>query len=168
MIAFSDLVDLWVIKINKPMILCARSMSRSSEQSTKHRSHSENMQKVCLFYSQNNKMLWLSNMADTFVEKFTRCAKACGLFLPGSDWLGRQALITWLPSLSNLRHMWRLVRMTRRCQPPTIMKKKIARSWAHNKELERNRYTFKLPDQKKCQTRFSLGQMSPGAEADGF
>ena len=28
---FSDLVDLWVIKIKKPIILCARSMSRSSE-----------------------------------------------------------------------------------------------------------------------------------------
>ena len=33
-IGFSDLVDLWVIKIKKPMILCARSTSRSSEQST--------------------------------------------------------------------------------------------------------------------------------------
>ena len=32
-IAFSDLVDLWVIKIKKPMILCARSTSRSREQS---------------------------------------------------------------------------------------------------------------------------------------
>ena len=30
-IGFSDPVDLWVIKIKKPMILCARSTSRSSE-----------------------------------------------------------------------------------------------------------------------------------------
>ena len=29
---FSDLVDLWVIKIKKSMILCARSTWRSSEQ----------------------------------------------------------------------------------------------------------------------------------------
>ena len=45
---FSDLVDLWVIKIKKPMILCARSTPRSREQSTKRRS---------LLYSQNNKNL---------------------------------------------------------------------------------------------------------------
>ena len=73
---------LWVniIKIKKPMNLCTRSMLRSSEQSTKHRSHRESMQKVCLFSSQNNKIVWLSNMADAFLEKLTRCAKACGLF----------------------------------------------------------------------------------------
>ena len=45
------------------MILCTRSTSRSHEH---HASWcSENMQKVCLFYSQNNKIVWLSNMADT-------------------------------------------------------------------------------------------------------
>ena len=81
-IGFSDLVDLWVIKIRKPMILCARRMSRSREQSKKRRSRSENMRKVCLFYSHNNKIVWLSNMTDAFfLEKFTRCAKVCGLFL---------------------------------------------------------------------------------------
>ena len=50
-IRFSDLVDLWVIKIRKPMILCARSTSRSREQSTKHRSRSENVRKFCLSYN---------------------------------------------------------------------------------------------------------------------
>ena len=60
-------------------ILCTCWMLRSSEQSKKCRSHSKNMWKVCLFYSQNNKTVWLSNMADTFLEKFTRCAKVCGL-----------------------------------------------------------------------------------------
>ena len=54
-IGSSDPVDVWVIKIKKPMILCASSTSRSREQSTKRRSHSENVQCV-----------WLSNMADTF------------------------------------------------------------------------------------------------------
>ena len=48
------------------MILCARSTSRSREQSTKRISRSENMWKVCLFYSQNNKIVWLSNMALTW------------------------------------------------------------------------------------------------------
>ena len=42
---FSGLVDLWVIK-EKPMILCARSTSRSREQSTECRSRNENMRKV--------------------------------------------------------------------------------------------------------------------------
>ena len=42
-------VHLWVIETKKPMILCARSTSRSREQSKKHRWSSENMWKVCLF-----------------------------------------------------------------------------------------------------------------------
>ena len=50
---FYDPDDLCVIKTKKPMVLCKRSTSRSREQSTKHRSRSENMWKVCLFYSQN-------------------------------------------------------------------------------------------------------------------
>ena len=54
---FSDLVDLWVIKIKKSMILCARSTSKSREQSKKRRSRSENMRKVRLFYSQNDCMI---------------------------------------------------------------------------------------------------------------
>ena len=62
------------------MILCAPSTPRSSEQITKRRSRSENVWKVCLFYSHNNKILWLSNIADTFNEKFTRCAKVYGFF----------------------------------------------------------------------------------------
>ena len=78
MIGFSDLVDLWVIKIKKPMILCARSKeSRSRERSTKRRSRSESMRKVCLSYSQKNKIVGLSNVTDTFWggEEFTRCAQ---------------------------------------------------------------------------------------------
>ena len=67
MIGFPGLVDLWVIKIKRPMILCARNTSRSREQSKKRRSRSENMRKVCLFYSQNNKILWLSNNADIII-----------------------------------------------------------------------------------------------------
>ena len=49
----------------KPMILCARSTSRSSERSTKLGSHWKSMQKVCLFYSKkNNEIISLTNMAD--------------------------------------------------------------------------------------------------------
>ena len=50
------------------MILCARCTSRSREQSTKRRSCSENMWKVSLFFSKNNKVVCLSNMADTLGE----------------------------------------------------------------------------------------------------
>ena len=46
-VGFSDAVDLWVIKIKKPfkikMILCARSTSSSSGNTTKRGAHSENM-----------------------------------------------------------------------------------------------------------------------------
>ena len=34
----------------------------------------------CLFFSQNNKIFWLSNIADTSFEKFRSCARVCGLF----------------------------------------------------------------------------------------
>ena len=82
------------------MILCARSTSRSREQNTKCRSRSENVRKVCLSYSQNNKIVWLSNVANTFLAKFTRCAKVCGLIFSwlcfrDADWLSRQTPITW-------------------------------------------------------------------------
>ena len=60
--------SMWIIKIiKKLMILCARSMLRWSEQSTKHRSCSENLGKFCLFYSQIRRIAWLSNMANTFL-----------------------------------------------------------------------------------------------------
>ena len=97
-IAFSDLVDLWVIKMKKPMILCARSTSRSREQSTKRRSRSENMWMVCYFYGQNNKIAWLSNMADRSLEKFTRCTKVCGLFFLDCSF---RMLIGWADKLQS-------------------------------------------------------------------
>ena len=42
-IGFYDYVDLWVIKIKTPVILCARSTSRSREQSKERRPRSEKM-----------------------------------------------------------------------------------------------------------------------------
>ena len=82
------------------MILCARSLSRSREQSAKRRSSSENMWKVSLYYSQNNKIVWLSNMADTFLEiqevRKGLWAFVSWLCFSGADWLVRQTPITWL------------------------------------------------------------------------
>ena len=82
------------------MILCAHRTWRPREQSTKRTSRSENMWKVCLFYSQNYQIEWLSNVADTFFEKFKKCTKACGslfswLCFMDADWLWRKTPITW-------------------------------------------------------------------------
>ena len=102
MIGFYDPVDLYVIKIKKPMVLCKRNTSRSSEQNMKRQSRSENMRKVCLFCSEDNKVLWLSNMADTFLEKFTKAQRTVSFFswlcFRDVDWLGIQSPITWQPS----------------------------------------------------------------------
>ena len=51
------------------MILCARSTSRSREQSTKRGSSSENMWKICSFDSHNNKILWLWFMRNLKIYK---------------------------------------------------------------------------------------------------
>ena len=72
----SDLVDLWVIKIKKSLWSFAHLVLRLQM----NRSRSENMWKVCLFYSQL-KIVWLLNMADISLGKFARCAKVCGLFI---------------------------------------------------------------------------------------
>ena len=56
MIQFSDLIDLWVITVKQPMIFCA---------CMRRRSRSERMWKYCLFCSQNNKVVWLSNIAGS-------------------------------------------------------------------------------------------------------
>ena len=88
----------WFVgNFKKPMILCACSTSRSHEQRTKCRSRSKNMWKVWLFYSQNNKILLLSNMTDICLRNlFTRCTKVCGLFsLDCAFWM----LIGWAGEL---------------------------------------------------------------------
>ena len=70
---------------------------------SERKTQSKNTRKICFFCSENNKIVRLSNMADTFWEKFTRYAKVCGLFfsmcLSDADWLGRRTLITWLQLL---------------------------------------------------------------------
>ena len=82
----------------KPMILCARSTSRSREQSTKHRSRSENMWR---FIYSTVKITWLhdyqtcqihlmrnSRGAQRFVGFFS------GFCFSNADWLGRETAIT--------------------------------------------------------------------------
>ena len=50
------------------MILWARSTSRSSEQSMKYKSNSENMRKFCSFYSQNSKIVLIIKHGRHFFE----------------------------------------------------------------------------------------------------
>ena len=63
------------------MILCARRMSRSREQSTRRRSRNKNMWMVCLFCSQNNNIVWLSNMADSCLRKWRGAQRFVGFFV---------------------------------------------------------------------------------------
>ena len=69
-------IDLWVIKIKKPMILCARSTSTTSKQNTK----GDQAARTCerFVYS----VVKITRLCDwnTSFEKSTRCAKDCALF----------------------------------------------------------------------------------------
>ena len=78
MIRVSASVDLLVIKIERPMILCARNTPRSREQRKKHRAASTcerfvySTVKIARFYDYQK---W----PTYFLEKFVRYAKVCGL-----------------------------------------------------------------------------------------
>ena len=74
-IRFSDLVDLWVIKI-KPMIFCAR---REHKTQIKQREQAKGLfqysiVKITRLYDYQT---WRTHLLDEFI----RCAKVCGLFL---------------------------------------------------------------------------------------
>ena len=63
--------------------------------------YTKSMRTFCLFYSQDNEIVSLSNMADIFLLRNSRGAKVCGLFflivLLGC-WLAGQAIsdhVTW-------------------------------------------------------------------------
>ena len=86
------------------MILCARSTLRSREQRTKcmqitWRQHVKGLLifsivKITRFYDYQT---WQT--LSLLTEKFTRCAKVCGLvllFFSDADWLVRETPITWL------------------------------------------------------------------------
>ena len=86
-----------------PFDRCNRSKMKRPMKWTEHKmqiTFSENMQKVSLFYCQNNKIVWLSNMADTYFGGIQEVRKGMCFFswLCFSDVhsLGRQTPITWL------------------------------------------------------------------------
>ena len=75
--AFSDLVALWVIRIKDwffAHVVCRDHVTSS----TKCRSHSESTLKVCFFSSQNNKIRMIKRWRHIFWE-MNRCAKVCGV-----------------------------------------------------------------------------------------
>ena len=84
-------------KIKKPMILCARSTSRSREQSTKRRSRSENMQKVCLFSNENNKSCDYQTWQTHLLRNSRGAQRYVGFFLLLIVFVG-----CWLAST----HIW--------------------------------------------------------------
>ena len=107
-IGYCDLVDLWVIKI-KRLWSFACLVCRDHVNSTKRRSHSKNLWKVCWFCSQNNKIVWLSNMADTcFFLRDSRGAQwFLGFFVLDANWLGRQSQKgAWQPSKTHWTLLW--------------------------------------------------------------
>ena len=85
------------------MTFCAHSTSWSREQSTKRRSRSKNMRKVCLFYSQVNENVWLSNMADTVLRNSWGAQRFVGFFfliVLFGCWLAGQANFNHVANLA--------------------------------------------------------------------
>ena len=87
------------LKKNEPKILCARSTSRSSEQSTKCRSHSERCER---FVYSVVKITWLYDYQKwrTHFSRNSRGAQRFMVFFSwlcfrDADWLGGQTAITW-------------------------------------------------------------------------
>ena len=87
---FFDLVDLWV------MILCARSTSRSREQSTKRRSRSENMRNVCLVKITRlyDYQTWQTHFGEIHEVRKGLWGFSWSCF-SDADWLGWQTPVTW-------------------------------------------------------------------------
>ena len=72
-IGFPDHVDLWVIRIKSPWSFARLVLDRAR--------NADDLTRVCeQFVYSIVKITRLSNIEDTFLEKFTRRAKVCGLF----------------------------------------------------------------------------------------
>ena len=65
---------------------------------------------LCLFYTQNKKILDYQTWPTHLFAKFTKCAKVYGLFswfyFSDADWLGRQTPITWQTYDRKLSARW--------------------------------------------------------------
>ena len=94
------LVDLWVIKIKKPMILCAHSTSRSSEQSMKWKRFFKILVKITRLYDYQTRQTHFGEIHE--VRKGMWVSWLC---FSGADWLDRQTVITWT-AMSSFLLQW--------------------------------------------------------------
>ena len=98
-IGFSGLVDLWVIKI-KSLWSFARVVRRDHVNRARNADHTARACEMFVYSIVKITRLYDYQTWQTLFEKFTRCAKVCGLYFSsfcfsGADWLGRQSPITW-------------------------------------------------------------------------
>ena len=104
------------------MILCTPSMLKLSEQSMKCRSCSENMKNDSSFYTQNNKIAWLSNITDTFFWEIHEVRKGLwAFFLDGVC----QMLIDWAGKFQSRGLYWykrNVISLKRLCLPQVLLR----------------------------------------------
>ena len=99
-IGFSDLVDLCVIKI-KSLWSFAHVIRRYQVNRARNADHAASTCKRFVYSVVKITRLYgyQTWQIHFFFEKFTRCAKVCGLFswfyFSGADWLGKQTAVTW-------------------------------------------------------------------------
>ena len=122
-IRFVDLIDLRLIfKIRRPMILCTHSTPYVEIKWTEHENADQAVRPCKRFVYSTVKITRLYDYQtwQTLFERFTRCAKVCGLFFflffffscllcfSDAGWLGRQTpitvkLVTWI--FSKYQHL---------------------------------------------------------------
>ena len=90
---FLDFVDLWIIKIKKSLLSFVHVVRWDQVNNPDHAARTcersvYSIVKIARLYDYRT---WQT----PYVEKFTRCAKVCGLFLD-ADWLSSQTPITWI------------------------------------------------------------------------
>ena len=96
------LVDLWVITIKKAIILYTYgTVCRDWVNRAWTTDHTTWTCKRFVYSVQNNKIVWLSNMADTFVRSSWGVQRCVGFFswlcFLDADWLKRQTPVTQIP-----------------------------------------------------------------------
>ena len=107
-IGFSDLFDLWVIKIRKTMILCARSTSRPNEQMNKWtaarnvdqaaRTRERFVYSIVKVTRVYDYQTWQTFCWEIHEVRKGMWAFLSWLYFSDADWLGGQAPITWWQS----------------------------------------------------------------------
>ena len=95
---FRQFADFRIIKIKKFVMLCVRSIRRDQVNRARNADYAARTCERFVYSIVKITRLYDYQTWQTFSEKFTRCAKVCGLFLllfcfRDADWLGRQTPI---------------------------------------------------------------------------